>query len=237
MKTIFHPAESRGFQDHGWLKSAHSFSFADYYDPQKMHFGALRVVNDDWIAGGKGFPTHPHENMEIVTIVLNGALKHQDTLGTSSVIHAGEVQRMSAGTGIAHSEFNASPTEDVNLFQIWVFPKEKNIKPGYEQKAFQSSDRQGRFQFVVRPDGEAGAVKINTDAYFSLGEFPAGSKVPYPIQKSGNGAYIISIEGELNVAGQEMKTRDAVGISETSTIEIKSKSPSKVLVIEVPLLR
>ena len=187
MKTVIHKAESRGTADHGWLKSWHSFSFADYYDPDRIHFGALRVLNDDIIHGGKGFGTHAHQNMEIITIPLEGALRHRDSMGHEKVIQKGEVQIMSAGTGVQHSEFNDSPTVAVNLLQIWILPKEMNIKPRYDQKVFSLSDRANKFQTVVSPSGQEGSVAINQDAYFSLVDLKKGKSLRYDRKTAGNG--------------------------------------------------
>ncbi len=237
MKSVFHPASERGFQDHGWLKSARSFSFADYHDPKKMHFGALRVVNDDWIAGGTGFGTHPHENMEIVTIMLSGALKHQDSIGNEYIIRAEEVQRMSAGTGIAHSEHNASETEPAILFQIWVYPKERGIAPSYEQIAFDPADRDGRFQILVSPDRREGSLGIHQNAFFSRAKIKAQSKLDYELKSPGNGIYCICVDGEVRVGDTNLGKRDALGLSETETLNFEAKSDSELLLIEVPMER
>jgi redox-sensitive bicupin YhaK (pirin superfamily) len=183
---ITHPAASRGFADHGWLKSFHTFSFADYFNPQRIQFGALRVINDDYIAGGMGFGTHPHRDMEIVTIPLQGALAHKDSTGNSKIIKKGEVQIMSAGTGIAHSEFNANASQPVTLLQIWVLPKKLNVNPRYEQTEFSQEGRKNKLQTVVAPDGREGAVTINQDAFFTLSDLDEGKSETYERKISSN---------------------------------------------------
>lgn len=232
MKTILHKAGERGHADHGWLNAHHSFSFANYYDPQKEHFGALRVLNDDVVQAGYGFGMHPHHNMEIVTIPLKGALEHKDSTGGHGIIRAGEVQIMSAGKGIMHSEF-ATAEEDVNLFQIWVFPKQSNIEPRYDQRAFDAKDRQEKWQVAVSPDEQHQALWINQDAYFSLGDFSTDTS--YQLQREGNGVYLMVIEGAVEVDGHTLSNRDAIGVSETQEISIKVLEPTKLLVVEVPL--
>ncbi len=211
MNKIIHKADSRGYADHGWLQSFHSFSFANYHNPEKVRFGLLRVLNDDIVAPGMGFGTHPHDNMEIVTIPLKGELAHQDSTGNKEVIKAGEVQIMSAGSGLTHSEFNNSKKEFVNLFQIWVFPKEKNITPRYDQKIFDPEERKNKFQIVVSPDEKDGALWINQDAYFTLGNFDEGNSVKYEIKKNGNGVYIMITEGSAEIDGEVLSRRDAIG--------------------------
>lgn len=234
MKTIVHSSESRGTANHGWLKSRHTFSFAGYHNPERVHFGALRVLNDDQVAGGQGFGTHPHDNMEIVSIPLQGDLAHQDSTGRSEVIREGDVQIMSAGTGIRHSEFNHNKDEEVHFLQIWVFPKERNITPRYEQKSYSPEDRVNKFQTVVSPEG-GDAIWINQDAFFSLANLDAGVKLNYEVKKPGNGVYLFVLNGELTAAGENLDTRDAVAITEAESFEIKAKSYAEVLVIEVPM--
>lgn len=234
MKTTVHLSESRGKADHGWLKSRHTFSFAGYHNPERVHFGALRVLNDDQVAGGQGFGTHPHDNMEIVSIPLQGDLAHQDSTGRSEVIREGDVQIMSAGTGLRHSEYNYNKDEEVHFLQIWVFPKERNIAPRYEQKSYTAENRVNKFQTVVSPEG-GDAVWINQDAYFSLANLDAGLKLNYEVKKPGNGVYVFVLNGELNAAGEKLDTRDAVAVTDTDSFEIKAKSYAEVLVIEVPM--
>ncbi|HYK75597.1 MAG TPA: pirin family protein [Daejeonella sp.] len=235
MNKIIHLADDRGIQNHGWLKAAHSFSFASYHDPAKVHFGLLRVLNDDIIAPGMGFGEHGHDNMEIVTIPLRGSLAHRDSLGSEGLIGPDEVQIMSAGSGIRHSEFNGSKTEEVNLLQIWVFPKERNIQPRYDQKKFDFSDSQNAFKTLVSPQKDSEAMWINQDAYFSIGNFEAGRQGAYNIQHSQNGAYVFVIEGKIELDGQVLGRRDAAGIYNTSNFDFKALEDSRVLVIDVPM--
>lgn len=235
MKKIIHKADSRGYADHDWLQSFHSFSFANYHNPEKVRFGLLRVLNDDIVAPGMGFGTHPHDNMEIVTIPLKGELAHQDSTGNKEVIKAGEVQIMSAGSGLTHSEFNNSKKEFVNLFQIWVFPKEKNITPRYDQKIFDPEERKNKFQIVVSPDEKDGALWINQDAFFTLGNFDEGNSVKYEIRNKGNGVYIMITEGSAEIDGEVLSRRDAIGLSDLSSVEIKLLAKSELLLIEVPM--
>lgn len=235
MKKTIHKADSRGFADIGWLKSHHSFSFASYYNPERTRFGLLRVLNDDVIDAGMGFGTHPHDNMEIVTIPLSGEVAHQDSTGNKEVLKSGEVQIMSAGSGLTHSEFNNSKKDPLSLLQIWVFPKEKDIKPRYDQKSFDITERENKFQTVVSPDTENGAMWINQNAYFSLGNFDKEKSATYEIKHAGNGAYIFVIEGSVEIEGEILSKRDAIGIEDVNAIEILSKEKSEILVIEVPM--
>ncbi len=232
---IIHQAATRGHADHGWLKSHHTFSFADYYNPERMSFGALRVINDDFIEGAMGFGTHPHRDMEIITIPLEGALQHKDSTGTSSVIKKGEVQIMSAGTGIRHSEFNANKDEPVTLLQIWVMPKKIGVEPRYEQKVFSIDDRKNKFQLVVAPDGRDGAVSINQDAFFSLSELDQGKEITYHKKAQGNGLYVFLVKGKIEVNGETLNTRDGLGIEEFENLQIKSLEASEILLMEVPV--
>jgi redox-sensitive bicupin YhaK (pirin superfamily) len=235
MKTVLHKANTRGHANHGWLNSFHTFSFAGYYDPTRVNFGALRVLNDDIVAGGAGFGQHPHDNMEIISIPLRGALEHGDNTGGHGVIKSGEVQIMSAGSGIAHSEKNASKTDDVNFLQVWVFPKERNIQPRYDQKLFLESDRMNKFQAVVSPEKNNGALWINQDAWFSLGKFSEGEKTTYAINKKGNGVYAFVIDGDVTINDQKLNKRDGLGIWETDTLTIVADKNAEVLLIEVPM--
>ena len=235
MKTIVTKASERGTADHGWLKPAHYFSFGSWNNPAKVHFGQLRVLNDDWIAGGGAFPTHPHDNMEIVTIPFSGALKHKDSTGGAGIIKAGDVQIMSAGTGVQHSESNESATEPVTLFQLWVFPKEKNIKPRYDQRSFDVKEREGKWQVVVSPRAEDNALWINQDARFSLANIKAGETIKYENGFKGNGVYLVVIKGSIEIAGVKYYIKDAVGISETDSFEIVSYEDTELLAVEVPM--
>ena len=232
---IIHKADSRGHANHGWLDSHHTFSFAGYHHPDRIHFGALRVLNDDVVTGGMGFGKHPHDSMEIVSIPLKGALRHEDTTGRREVIKTGDVQIMSAGSGIAHSEYNASNTDSVNFLQIWIFPKLRNIAPRYEQKAFEAADRVNKWQTVVSPEKDKDPLWINQDAWFSLGDWSKDTETIYNIRKEGNGVYAFMIEGIATINGQSLKQRDGAGITDTSEFSIKTDSDSKILLIEVPM--
>ncbi|WP_436515587.1 pirin family protein [Ekhidna sp. To15] len=234
MKNVIHKANSRGSANFDWLNSKHTFSFGQYYDPDRVNFGMLRVLNDDIVIGGAGFPTHPHSNMEIVSIPLTGALAHRDSTGTEKVIQTGEVQIMSAGSGLTHSEYNASKSDEVNFLQIWVFPKEENIKPRYDQKLFDEADRKNAFQTVVSPN-EDGSLWINQDAWFSLANLETQKSIRYDINKEGNGVYIFVIEGAVEIADKALEKRDAIGVYETDGIDITAHADSKVLIIEVPM--
>ncbi|MGN6618018.1 MAG: pirin family protein [Ilyomonas sp.] len=234
MKTILHKADQRGHVNFGWLDSHHSFSFGHYYDPEKIHFGALRVLNDDIVAGGGGFPTHPHDNMEIVSIPLYGSLEHKDSSGGQGVIRQNDVQIMSAGSGIKHSEANHSQTDAVNFLQIWVIPKKRNISPRYDQKAFLPEDRINKFQTVVAPDDET-AVWINQDAWFSLGNLSKDFEITYKPKKEGNGLYVFVIDGEISVNGNILQKRDAAGLSGIEIADIKANTDAEVLLIDIPM--
>jgi quercetin 2,3-dioxygenase len=235
MKTIVHRANERGHADHGWLNAHHSFSFAGWYDPAKVHFGMLRVLNDDIVAGGQGFGMHPHNDMEIITIILNGALEHRDNMGNGSVIQRGDVQVMSAGTGVLHSEFNPSKDEAVNLFQLWIFPKEKGIKPRYDQKNFNFGQSIKGITTVASGLQRNGELYIHQDAAISVAGVEKNSTVEYVISKKGNGAYIMVIEGSVEINGQQLSKRDAIGVTEADIVTIKSNEGSEVLIIDVPM--
>lgn len=234
MKTILHKADQRGHVNFGWLDSHHSFSFGHYYDPEKIHFGALRVLNDDIVAGGGGFPTHPHDNMEIVSIPLYGSLEHKDSSGGQGVIRQNDVQIMSAGSGIKHSEANHSQTDAVNFLQIWVIPKKRNISPRYDQKAFLPEDRINKFQTVVAPDDET-AVWINQDAWFSLGNLSKDFEITYKPKKEGSGLYVFVIDGEISVNGNILQKRDAAGLSGIEIADIKANTDAELLLIDIPM--
>ena len=235
MKTTLHKADTRGRANHGWLDSHHTFSFAGYYDPTRVHFGMLRVLNDDIVKGGAGFGQHPHDNMEIISIPLKGALEHGDNTGGHGIIKSGEVQIMSAGSGIAHSERNASKVEDVNFLQIWVFPKERNIKPRYDQRLFNPEDRTNKFQAVVSPEKDSSALWINQDAWFSLGNLSKGFSNEYRVQKTSNGVYVFVIDGEITVNGQKLNKRDGFGVWDTDSLSISAETDAEVLLIDVPM--
>src|SRR5688572_9504649 len=235
MKTVLHKANSRGHANHGRLDSHHTFSFAGYFDPSRVQFGALRVLNDDVVAGGAGFGQHPHDNMEIISIPLRGSLEHGDNTGGHGIIKSGEVQIMSAGSGIAHSEKNASKTDDVNFLQVWVFPNERNIQPRYDQKFFSSEDRLNKFQTVVSPDKKNGSLWINQDAWFSLGKLSKGCTTEYSINKNTNGVYAFVIEGDVTINDQKLNKRDGLGVWETNKLSITADNDAEVLLMEVPM--
>ena len=235
MKKIIYRSEDRGKANYGWLDTKYSFSFANYYNPKMMNFGMLRVLNDDTVAPSMGFGTHPHDNMEIITLVLDGQLEHKDSMGTGSVIYKDEVQVMSAGSGITHSEFNPSDKDAVKLFQIWIIPKEKNIKPRYNQKSFPLADRKNMLVPTVSGLNKEGSLYIHQDAEIYLGNFNKNRKINYQLSNPSNGAYILVIDGSLKVGDEDLFTRDAIGISETDNIEIEMLEDSNFLIIDVPM--
>ncbi len=241
MQKVVHRADTRGKADHGWLKSAHSFSFAGYYNPERMGFGALRVLNDDHVAGGGGFPSHPHQNMEIVSIPLLGDLAHKDSMGHTKVIREGDVQIMSAGTGVVHSEFNHSEKDPVKFLQIWVIPERQNVSPRYGQRAFKASERQNRWQTVVAPfaddaftESESGPLFAHQQTYFSLTHLNEGKTLDYEVKGKRHGVYFFVLSGEVDVAQETLVTRDAIGIVEANAVTLSAKKDSEVLAIEVP---
>lgn len=235
MKTILHKSETRGHANHGWLNTHHTFSFANYYNPERVHFGALRVLNDDWIASGEGFGKHPHDNMEIVTIPLKGAVEHQDSMGNKGIIKAGEIQVMSAGTGIFHSEYNPYKDVDLELLQIWVFPNKKNVTPRYDQQSLANLEKTNKFYQILSPNPDDDGVWIHQQAWFSLGDLSAGHEENYKLNNPNSGVYVFVIEGEATVAGKELTKRDGLGVWETEDIQIKTKTDSKILIMEVPM--
>lgn len=235
MKTIYHKADSRGHADHGWLKTYHSFSFANYYDPDRIHFGALRVLNDDWIAAGEGFRTHPHDNMEIITIPLSGDLEHKDSMGNSGIIRHGEIQVMSAGTGIQHSEFNSNSNQELTLLQIWVFPNKKNVTPRYDQITLKDIEEENRLIQIVSPNKNDDGTWIYQDAWFHLGTLKQGWNGEYQLKGNDHGVYIFVIEGKINIGKHELNKRDGLGVSEFSSFEINAIENSRILLMEVPM--
>lgn len=237
MNTVLHKNESRGLADHGWLLSQHTFSFSNYHNPERMNFGLLRVVNDDIVKPSMGFGTHPHENMEIVSIPLAGSLKHQDSMGNSYVIKAGEVQVMSAGSGVTHSEYNNSDKDEVHFLQIWVFPKKRNIEPRYGQRYFDKADRQNRFQVMVSPHATDEELSINQDAWFSMADIEAGKEISYQKHNSAHGVYFFVIEGSVDINGNSLERRDGLGIEDGEIISVTAKSDTQLLAIEVPMSR
>jgi redox-sensitive bicupin YhaK (pirin superfamily) len=235
MKTILHKANTRGHANHGWLDSHHTFSFAHYYNPERVHFGMLRVLNDDVVAGGMGFGTHPHDNMEIISIPLSGDLEHKDSMGNVAVIRQHDVQIMSAGTGITHSEYNKNKDKQVNFLQIWVFPKQRNITPRYDQRTFKPEDRENKLQVVVSPEKESEGVWINQDAWFHLGNMKQGFATDYSVKMSGNGVYGFVIEGDVTINGQKLNKRDGMGVWDTDKFNITADSNAELLLMEVPM--
>ena len=237
MKTKLFEANSRGNADHGWLKANFSFSFGNYYNPERVQFGMLRVLNDDTIAGGTGFGTHPHANMEIITIPLEGGLKHRDSMGNEGVIRFGEVQVMSAGTGIQHSEMNASQNDLAKTLQLWVFPDKEDVTPRYDQKSFDIENQINKFVTIVSPKekNDGNALWVYQQTFFNLGIFEKDTSITYKVNIPENGVYLFLIEGEIEVDNQILKTRDAIGIIDFEQFEIKINSKSKILLIEVPM--
>jgi hypothetical protein len=233
--TILHKADTRGVADHGWLNSKHTFSFANYYNPERMHFGVLRVLNDDAVAPGMGFGTHPHDNMEIISIPLEGDLEHKDSMGNVAVIKEGEVQVMSAGTGITHSEYNKNSDKHVKFLQIWVFPNKKNVKPRYDQISIRNIEKKNEFYQVLSPTPDDQGVWIHQDAWFYLGKFDEQASTTYNLKKEGNGIYFFVLNGEVEIEGQNLSKRDGFGIWNTNQVNFKSLSESRVLLMEVPM--
>jgi len=234
--NIVHKSESRGHANHGWLDSKHTFSFANYYNPERVHFGALRVLNDDTVAPGMGFGTHPHANMEIISIPLEGELEHIDSMNNVARIKAGDIQVMSAGTGIYHSEYNASKTNEVKFLQIWVFPDKENVTPRYDQITLNPEDSHNKLQQIVSPNKEDDGVWIHQQAWFYLANLDKGNKLSYQLKKPGNGVYIFLLNGNVEVNGVNLSTRDGVGLTDVSTFELNPISNSKILIMEVPML-
>lgn len=233
--SVLHKAETRGSADHGWLNAKHSFSFANYYNPERMHFGALRVLNDDTIAGGMGFGRHPHDNMEIITIPLEGEIEHKDSMGNKAVISHGQVQVMSAGTGIQHSEYNHQAENDLKLLQIWVFPNKRSVVPRYDQINLDLADRHNKLQQILSPSPDDAGVWIHQDAWFHLGKFDKGISTEYNFKKEGNGLYVFVIKGDIKIDNQELNTRDGFGIWDVSKVKIDANSDAEFLLMEVPM--
>jgi quercetin 2,3-dioxygenase len=232
---VIHRAETRGNANHGWLNSNHTFSFANYHNPERMHFGVLRVLNDDHVEGGMGFGTHPHNDMEIISIPLEGDLEHKDSMGNHGVIRQGDVQVMSAGSGIQHSEFNKNKDKAVKFLQIWLFPKVKGVKPRYDQMTFKPEDRHNSFQQILSPNADDEGVWIHQDAWFHLGNFDAGQKSAYALKKPSNGVYVFMISGEAKVNDQLFKSRDGLGVWDINALEIETMTDTEILLMEVPM--
>lgn len=233
--TVLHKASTRGHADHGWLNAYHSFSFASWYNPERVQFGALRVLNDDTVAAGMGFGTHPHDNMEIITIPLEGDLAHKDSMGNTEIIRNGDVQVMSAGTGVKHSEFNPNEDQRTKLLQIWVFPNKQNVEPRYQQVTLNPEDRKNKLQQILSPNAEDKGVWIHQDAWFHLGTFDKGVTATYNLKKEGNGLYAFILSGNITINGQELETRDGFGISDFDSLDIKATSDTEFLLMEIPM--
>ncbi len=236
MKTILHPAESRGHADHGWLTSRHTFSFSGYFDPERVQFGKLRVLNDDQVAGGKGFGTHPHQNMEIISIPLEGDLEHKDSMGNTTVIRQGDIQVMSAGTGVSHSEYNKNEEKPVKFLQIWVLPNKKDVSPRYDQITLNNKNLHNQLSQILSPNSEDEAVWIYQNAWFHLGNLEQGIEVNYSLKApQTNGLYVFVLEGEVSIENLDLQKRDGLGIWEVDQVLIKAKSPAQILLMEVPM--
>lgn len=233
--TVLHKADTRGLANHGWLNSRHTFSFANYHNPERMHFGVLRVLNDDQVAAGKGFGTHPHDNMEIISIPLEGDLEHKDSMGNVAVIKNGDVQILSAGTGITHSEYNKNSDKQVKFLQIWVFPNKRNVTPRYDQIALKPEDRKNKLQQIISPNPDHAGVWIHQDAWFHLGQFDKEETTEYTIKKTGNGVYAFVLSGDVTINGQTLNARDGLGIWDTDKLSIKADSNTELLLMDVPM--
>lgn len=235
-KTVLHKADTRGHANHGWLDTHHTFSFANYYNPERMNFGVLRVLNDDVVSGGRGFARHPHDNMEIVSIPLSGALKHEDTLGSKHVIRKGDIQVMSAGAGLYHSEKNDSSTKEVRFLQIWMFPNARNVSPRYDQSSYTTEELKNNLCQILSPNPNDEGVWVHQNAWFHLGVLDKGFKTTYTLKDANNGVYAFVLEGDVTIAGQVLNKRDGFGIWDTKSITIQADSNVQLLLMEVPML-
>ncbi len=234
--TVLHKSDTRGHANHGWLDSHHTFSFANYYNPERMHFGVLRVLNDDRVEAGMGFGTHPHDNMEIISIPLEGDLEHKDSMGNVAVIKKGDIQVLSAGTGIQHSEYNRNKDRLTKFLQIWVFPNKKNVTPRYDQITLDTKDRHNKLQQILSPNADDVGVWIHQDAWFSMGTFDKGFSTDYEIKKKGNGVYAFVLKGDITIDGQSLNERDGLGIWDTDKIKITANSSdAELLLMDVPM--
>ncbi|MEP7162710.1 MAG: pirin family protein [Candidatus Moraniibacteriota bacterium] len=235
MKIRFFPAKERGHVTWDWLDTYHSFSFGHFYDPDLMGFGLLRVVNDDTIAPGAGFGKHPHQNMEIITIPLTGGVEHTDNTGAHSITQAGSVQVMSAGKLVAHSEVNASKTEPLSLFQIWIEPNTLGIEPRYDEKEFHPEEQKGKWQLMVSNDAREGSLMIHQNAFISMGQFKKDERLDYALHDNENGVFVMAVEGRVKIADQVLKRRDALGLSENQSFSGEALEDAQIMAIEVPL--
>ncbi len=233
--SVLHRADTRGAADHGWLKSMHTFSFANYYNPDRMNFGVLRVLNDDIVAAGRGFGTHPHQNMEIISIPLQGDLKHEDSTGRGEIIKQGDVQVMSAGTGLYHSEMNANADREVRFLQIWVLPNKQNVEPRYQQITLEPAKMKNQLHQILSPNSEDEGVWIHQDAWFHLGDLEKGTSVEYNIRKTGNGLYAFVIRGSVTVDGQTLGQRDGYGLWDVEAVSVQAEEDSQILLMEIPM--
>lgn len=236
MKTILHKANTRGHANHGWLNSFHTFSFANYYNPDRVHFGALRVLNDDTIEGGTGFGTHPHDNMEIISIPLSGAIEHRDSMDNKAVIESGEVQVMSAGTGVFHSEYNKNKDVQAKFLQIWVFPDKKNVSPRYDQISIRDLEKENEFFQILSPNPEDAGVWVHQQAWFNLGNFTENTEASYQLHKPENGLYIFVLKGKAEVDGQQLEDRDGLGIWDVNEVTVRTETGTQLLLMEVPMI-
>ena len=235
MTTTLHKADTRGYANHGWLKSFHTFSFANYYNPERMNFGVLRVLNDDTVESGMGFGTHPHRDMEIISIPLQGDLEHKDSMGTTAVIRKGEIQVMSAGTGVMHSEYNKNAEELVKFLQIWVIPNKMNVTPRYDQISIKENAKPNDFQQILSPNPDDEGVWIHQDAWFNLANFDKGVSKEYQLNKKGNGVYVFVLSGKAKIGDIELSTRDGLGIEDTDSFVLEALENSEILLMEVPM--
>lgn len=235
MNTVLHKAETRGHANHGWLDSHHTFSFANYHNPERIHFGVLRVLNDDIVAPGKGFGTHPHDNMEIISIPLEGDLEHQDSMGNVAVIKEGDVQMVSAGTGVFHSEYNKNSNKEVKFLQIWIFPNKKNVEPRYDQISIRDIEKENEFYQVLSPNSEDEGVWIHQNAWFHLGRFTKNQELTYKMKDPKNGLYVFVLNGTTTSAGQDLESRDGFGIWDVDEVKFETTPDSRLLLMEVPM--
>lgn len=235
MNTVIHKAATRGHANHGWLNSHHTFSFANYHNPERMNFGVLRVLNDDMVSESQGFGTHPHRDMEIISIPLEGDLKHKDNMGNETIIKEGDIQVMSAGTGVMHSEYNNNPDKPVKFLQIWVIPNKQSVTPRYDQISLADIAKENKFYQVLSPNKEDEGVWIYQDAWFHIGKFTKGNSDDYQIKKAGNGVYVFVLEGEVEINGEKLSRRDGMGIWDTDQFTVTATEDARVLLMEVPM--
>ena len=235
MNTVIHKAATRGHANHGWLNSHHTFSFANYHNPERMNFGVLRVLNDDMVSESQGFGTHPHSDMEIISIPLEGDLKHKDNMGNETIIREGDIQVMSAGTGVMHSEYNNNPDKPVKFLQIWVIPNKQSVTPRYDQISLSDIAKENKFYQVLSPNKEDEGVWIYQDAWFHIGKFTKGNSDDYQIKKAGNGVYVFVLEGEVEINGEKLSRRDGMGIWDTDQFTVTATEDARLLLMEVPM--